>query len=133
FGARRPDVIRAQIDSWLNRDDLPTLDEMDVLVVVLRRSLRNGPGVGTRINYDPHKTTASGLSRPPHVALFHELLHAHYNAMGGQPGAEESTDEGRGGRLFELIAVGMPPFDNYTFSENRFRAALGVPARPYYP
>jgi hypothetical protein len=123
-----------KIRQWLDGSAMPTRDEMDVLMLTLPRdAIQKGPGVGTRINYDPHKTVAGGVPRPPQVALFHELMHAYYNGKGAQLGREDSLDENNGGRLFELMAVGMPPFDSRRFSENKFRTAVGVGLRPRYP
>jgi len=140
-GARKPlpatpiDLIVAQIDTWLAATARPTIDEMDVLMLVLEPWVRSGTGVGTRINYDPHKDQSGGLPRPPHAALLHELIHALYNAGGNQLGREDSADESNGGRLFELMSVGLPPFDTRPFSENKFRAEwpAGCAPRQRYP
>ncbi len=140
-GARKPlpatpiDLTLAKIDTWLAGTARPTIDEMDVLMLVLAPWARSGNGVGTRINYDPHKDTAGGLPRPPHAALFHELVHAYYNAKGDQLGREDSSVETAGGRLFELMSVGLPPFDNAPYSENAFRAEWpgGCAPRAQYP
>lgn len=130
---RTPPQVEKQINDWLAGTELPTVDEMDVLCLKLEPGLTRGGGVGTRINYDPHKVQTAAGSRPPHVALFHELVHAYYNAQGTQLGREDSVQESNGGRLFELMSVGLPPFDQRPYSENKFRAALGVPARAKYP
>jgi len=121
------------IDSFLAGAALPTRDQMDILCLVLEPWLVNGTGTNTLINYDPHKVVASGTHRPPQVALFHELVHAYYNAAGGQLGREDSLNEDNGGRLFELMSVGLPPFDTRPYSENAFRHALGVSNRAQYP
>jgi Effector protein len=127
------DLAEALIDTWLAATALPTRDEMDIVCLVLEPWLANGNGANTLVNYDPHKVVASGLSRPPQVALFHELVHAYYNAMGGQLGREDSLNEGNGGRLFELMSVGLPPFDTRPYGENQFRNVLGVALRTQYP
>jgi len=111
----------------------PSRDEMDILCIVLDTHLANGPGVSTRICYDPKKTIVNGRFRPPHCGLFHEMVHAYYNVTGSQLGREDSLSEDNGGRLFELMAVGLAPFDTRPFSENQFREALGVALRPTYP
>lgn len=141
FGTQQPSPatpltpIVAQIDTWLAGTARPSMDEMDVVMLVLEPWARSGKGVGTRINYDPHKDSAGGLPRPPHAALVHELIHALYNAGGNQLGREDSSNETAGGRLFELMAVGLPPFDGRPFSENRFRAEwpAGCAPRQRYP
>lgn len=126
-------AIEQRIDTWLAGTALPTLDEMDILCLVLEPWLSNGGGTNTLISYDPHKVKVGNLERPPQVALFHELMHAYYNAGGAQLGREDSIAENNGGRLFELMAVGLSPFDQRTLSENQFRDALGVAKRMAYP
>jgi len=127
------EFIAGIIQTWIDRTAFPTNDEMDILCLVLRRWLNNGVGVGTRINYDPHKVLTTSGSRPPHVALFHELVHAYYNAAGSQLGREDSASENNGGRLFELMSTGLPPFDAEPYSENKFRSIIGVAPRKTYP
>jgi len=134
FAAMSPANLATMITSWGDGSTAPTLgDQMDTVALALEQWLDNGNGCGTRINYDPHKTQTANGSRPPHVALFHELAHAYYNAMGGQMGIEESSDQNAGGRLFELQAVGLQPFQDRDFSENKFRSELGVNPRLRYP
>ena len=128
------DAIVAKLDAWIaGTATLPTNDEIDAILLVLEQWIQRGVGVGTRINYDPHKTVANGQPRPPQVALFHELMHAYYNALGAQLGREDSMNEANGGRLFELMAVGLAPFQARQFSENQMRTVLGVALRPTYP
>jgi hypothetical protein len=128
------DAVVAKLDAWIaGTATLPTYDELDAILLVLEAHIQHGPGVGTRINYDPHKTTTATGSRPPHVALFHELVHAYYNATGTQLGREDSVQESNGGRLFELMSVGLPPFNTRPYSENQFRAVLNVTPRAVYP
>jgi hypothetical protein len=127
------DLTERLLDDWLDGTALPDRDQMDILCLVLERWLRNGSGANTLVSYDPHKVVVAGVHRPPQVALFHELVHAYYNAAGGQLGREDSVSEANGGRLFELMAVGLPPFDTRPFSENQFRRAVGVAPRPHYP
>jgi len=127
------DLAERLLDIWLAGTTLPDNDQMDILCLVLEEWLRNGTGTNTLVDYDPHKVVVAGLERPPQVALFHELVHAYYNAAGGQLGREDSVDEANGGRLFELMAVGLPPFDTRPYSENQFRRAIGVGLRARYP
>jgi hypothetical protein len=123
----------AKVGTWLAGAALPTVDEMDVLMLVLEPYADNGNGVGSRINYDPQKVSVASGPRPPEVALFHELVHAFYNAQGAQLGREDSSAEDVGGRLFELMSVGLPPFDTRPYSENAMRAAWPCALRPGYP
>jgi hypothetical protein len=128
-----PQIIQGMINNWIAGGGLPTRDEVDALLLVLEPWLRPGLGCATRINFDPHKEIVAGVQRPPHCGLFHELVHAYYNGSGRQLGREDSLNEGNGGRLFELMAVGMGPFAAKPFHENAFRAAVGAPLRNAYP
>lgn len=126
-------VNELEIDQWLAGTKLPSRDEMDVLCLVLEPWLDRGVGTSSLISYDPHKVAVGGASRPPHVALVHELVHAYYNAIGGQLGREDSINENNGGRLFELMAVGLGPFAAWPYSENKFRTAIAFGLRAQYP
>lgn len=128
-----PQIIADMINTYLAGTALPSRNEADAIMLVLEDYLNPGAGVATRIYFDPHKEVVNGMARPPHCGLFHELTHAYYNALGRQLGREDSLDEGNGGRLFELMAVGLGPFATRPFSENAFRTALGVPLRLSYP
>jgi hypothetical protein len=86
-------VIEQRIDTWLAGTALPSLDEMDTLCLMLEPWLGSGGGTNTLISYDPHQAQVGGVDRPPQVALFHELVHAYYNASGGQLGREDSVNE----------------------------------------
>jgi hypothetical protein len=103
----------------------------DLMVIVLKDRLRNGPGNSSMINYNPMKTVIGSGPRAPQCALFHELVHAYYNAQGAQLSTENSESEAVG-RYFELMAVGLPPFQNEPYSENRARTPFGALLRPYY-
>lgn len=128
-----PQLIAAMIAQWVAGNGLPSLDQADALMILLQDYLNPGLGCATRITFDPHKDIVAGVARPPHCGLFHELVHAYYNALGRQLGREDSLAEGNGGRLFEMMAVGIGPFTAATFSENAFRTELGVVLRNTYP
>ncbi len=97
---------------------------MDVLSLVLEPYMTAGIGTPSRIRYMPDVRESQNGERPPEVALFHELVHAYYNATGRQLGGEESLGgEQMGARLFELMAMGLPPFEDRQFHENRLRDA----------
>ncbi|MEO8688021.1 MAG: M91 family zinc metallopeptidase [Solirubrobacteraceae bacterium] len=125
----------AKVGDWLAGTARPNIDEMDVLMLVVQAGAAPGAGAHSRIDYDPLKLSVATGPRPPQVALFHELCHAYYSAQGQQLGREDSSAEANGGRLFELMAVGLPPFDARPYSENALRAgwAPQVAARPSYP
>lgn len=128
-----PQLIAGMIGQWVAGNGLPSLDQADALMLVLQDYLRPGLGCVTKINFDPHKEIVNGVARPAHCGLFHELVHAYYNALGRQLGREDSLAEGNGGRLFEMMAVGLGPFANAPFTENAFRAEIGVVLRNTYP
>lgn len=132
-GATQLQIIEDLLDRYLAGKELPSLDELDALLLLLEDHLTPGAGVVTRIMFDPHKEIVQGKARPPHCGLFHELMHALYNAQGRQLGREDSIQEGNGGRLFEAMAVGLGLFGKRPLSENGFRAALGVSLRTAYP
>ncbi len=125
--------IVAMLNQYLAGAVLPTLDQMDALALVMEPWMTPGLGCATRIDYDPQKTVVNGQNRPPQVGLYHELVHAYYNAVGKQLGREDSLNEGNGGRLFEAQAVGLGEFGNRAICENKFRTALNVPLRMTYP
>ena len=104
---------------------------VDLLVLVLRPYLRLGRGTSSSVMFNPLKTHSNAVYRPPQVTIMHELTHAYYNITGSQLSPEDSTTE-RIGRYFEQASVGLPPFDNAPYSENRMRAAMGHPLRTRY-
>jgi hypothetical protein len=119
----------ARVTGWLaGTANDPTDTEMDVLVMCLTNPTC-GPGCDVRIYWDPQYV----VNRPAIVGLFHELVHAYYLTKGANPGIIESTREGDGGRHFELMAVGMPPYHDREFSENKLRGRIGVGPRNAYP
>lgn len=119
-----------KINDWLAATAHPTDAEMDVLVLVLEKHLDRGNGAECRIYYDPNYVLGN---RPPPVGLFHELVHAYYFAKGKQLGLCDSSSDANGGRHFELMAVGMAPFADRRFSENKMRELYGCPPRTQYP
>ena len=125
----------AKITTWLKAEKLPSIDEMDILSIVLEPHLRDGGGSAITIAYNPSLVDAGGGAgrRPPQVGLAHELTHAYYHVRGIQLGHEASEAVANGGRLYELMAVGMPPFRNRPYSENKMRALIPRPDRTQYP
>ena len=86
-----------------------------------------GPGTNAKIKYNPrrlkiHDGAEQWMRRPPAIGLAHELVHA-WRAMTGTRarGGEEQR---------ERQATGLGAFEDAEFTENRFRAAFGLPARP---
>jgi hypothetical protein len=106
----------------------------DALVRALHLDLSSGPGLTTKIMFNPalQKSCVGDRKmkkRPVDVGLFHELVHAYRNV--------------RGRRLFddymacdlpddELMATGITPYGYTSFTENKYRAVTHVKARPGY-
>jgi NleD-like pathogen effector protein (putative zinc metallopeptidase) len=98
------------------------------------RAIRgNGSGSDTTIRYNPDLSqigsTEGWQRQPPAVWLAHELIHADDAAYGRMD--PEYID---GIRNYERQAIGLPPFDQKEFTENKFRAAWvePQPLRPRY-
>lgn len=120
------------IGRWANGSlHLTDKTTMDLVVLILEPHLRNGTGGATRIHYNPLKTIVGGVHRAPECGLFHELVHAYYNAAGSQLSEECSTNEDIG-RYFELMAVGLPPFAGRPYHENAMRQWFANLARTQY-
>jgi hypothetical protein len=93
----------------------------------------NGAGSDTTIKYDPGLSSIGSneawQSQPPAIWLAHELIHADDAAYG------RMDPEYRDGiRNYERQAIGLPPYDQKPFTENKVRAAWSEPQpmRPRY-
>ena len=92
-----------------------------------------GKGSNTTIKYNPALTCscddADWKKHPPEIALAHELIHADDAAHG-----RLDPDDIHGVRNYERQAVGLPPYENKYFTENRFRTSwkAPLPPRTYY-
>jgi len=92
-----------------------------------------GKGSNTTIKYNPSLTCSHAVAdwrkHPPEIALAHELIHAD-DAAHGRLDPEEVC----GVRNYERQAVGLPPYENKYFTENRFRASWRpvLPPRAHY-
>lgn len=89
----------------------------------------NGRGSSTTIRYNPafifSCRTATWKKCPPEIALAHELIHADDSAYG-----RLDPDEINGVRNYERQAVGLIPYENKEFTENKFRATWLPPISP---
>jgi hypothetical protein len=98
------------------------------------RAIRgNGAGSDTTIKYNPHLSSIGSNEawqrQPPAIWLAHELIHADDAAYG------RMDPEYRDGiRNYERQAIGLPPYDEKQFTENKIRAAWSEPQplRPRY-
>lgn len=88
-----------------------------------------GLGSNTTIKYNPSFTcsyrTTDWRKSPPEIALAHELIHADDSAYG-----RLDPDEANGIRNYERQAVGLSPYLDKEFTENKFRAAWAPPLPP---
>ena len=93
----------------------------------------SGTGSNTTIKYNPCFTRSCGAGdwecHPPEIGLAHELIHANDSAYG-----QLDPVEFDGVRNYERQAIGLPPYEDKEFTENKFRAAWGsyIPARTRY-
>ena len=122
---------------------------LDTAAALLRTNGQTGPGSACTLFYNIMGTVAGDgsqdwMHRPPIVGLYHELVHALNAATGTiQPGQTDGVAN------LELQAIGLPfvgiAWDNDgdpatptragnlpVFTENGFRALLGLTQRPLY-
>jgi uncharacterized Zn-binding protein involved in type VI secretion len=100
----------------------------------------SGNGTDSQIWYDPDE---HGIPHPPYdaepwgneegfppdVTLFHEMVHAD-DIMHGE--LDHRTPAGQAAPNMEHRAVGLPPYENETYSENAYRRERNLPERTYY-
>ena len=94
-----------------------------------RQSIKgDGTGSDTIISYNPHLTRIGPRdwqSQPPALWLAHELIHADDAAYGRM-----DPEEVDGLRNYERQAIGLPPYADKRFTENRLRAEWEEPQPP---
>ncbi|HKP51292.1 MAG TPA: M91 family zinc metallopeptidase [Chloroflexia bacterium] len=142
-------INRTRLRDWLLRlgngpafenalVNMPLVDEVSLvdyfrIAILLPLYATSEPGAGTsttisfRVRIDPGDQQDENLLRPPAVGLAHELMHALYNSRGTQPGHHLSHPTTM---LFELLAVGLGPFQNEAISENTIRMQWGNVQNP---
>jgi len=91
-----------------------------------------GPGSNTTVEYNtgewnPYGGTEAWMNRPPAIGLAHEMVHA-WTGMNGTRALGKTAGVNRR----ELQATGLGEFSSAALTENRFRAAFGLPLRPRY-
>jgi len=91
-----------------------------------------GGGSSCTLNYNPNRLqvgdgTEAWHKRPPAIGLAHELVHVWAVFQGSLPRGR--TD---GTLNAENMAVGLHDYAKVKQTENRFRAAFGLPRRPVY-
>ncbi|MBC7921868.1 MAG: hypothetical protein H7Z75_12365, partial [Ferruginibacter sp.] len=98
-----------------------------------------GSGMALKIAYNPVQEDVGRKEwnkRPPAIGLAHELIHAEQAAYGRMRRGTTANSVGRDAdgpvepaqaHEFELETIGIPPHDQYPFSENRIRAEWNPP------
>jgi hypothetical protein len=93
-----------------------------------------GGGSGTKVEYNPDRKVIAGgtedwQTRPPEIGLAHELIHADDAAHG-----KMDPEQKDGTYNYERQAVGLPPYEDKEFTENKIRAEWDPvqPKRPRY-
>lgn len=91
-----------------------------------------GSGCNTTVSYNtgewnPYGGTEAWMRRPPAIGLAHEMIHA----WTGMTGTRALGSDGGVSRR-EQQATGLGTFSVAAMTENRFRAAFGLPQRPRY-
>ncbi|HEY9850979.1 MAG TPA: DUF4157 domain-containing protein [Leptolyngbyaceae cyanobacterium] len=92
-----------------------------------------GVGSNVTVSYNPHilqigDGSQDWMTRPPAIGLAHELVHAWTGVYGTRARGTDAS----GVKRREQQATGIDEFRNARLSENRFRAAFGLPLRPVY-
>jgi hypothetical protein len=91
-----------------------------------------GAGANVTIGYNPYRlqvgdASQAWMTRPPAIGLAHEMVHAWTGVYGTR-----ALGESGGVRRREQQATGLGEYGRVRISENRFRAAFGLPQRPEY-
>lgn len=76
-------------------------------------------------------TQLAGLQTPAWIALAHELIHALHHLSGTAYGDSVQAAGGEVKRE-EMWTTGLGPYANTRLSENKIRAAAGLPPRTFY-
>jgi len=119
------------VAAWLNGSkELPKESDRGYryLVLALEPWLDHGSGAKVTVEYDPWNELTGESTRPAHVGLFHELVHAWYYVSGRQVFTDDHTEN-------ERMIIGLPGFDiratghHRLYTENRYRDELGMGPR----
>lgn len=95
-----------------------------------------GKGCDVSIDYNPgewnpYGDTEEWMTRPPAIGLAHEMVHGWTGMIGTR--AKGTVDVGGvTEKRREMQATGLGDWEKAKFSENKFRAAFGLPLRPRY-
>ena len=124
---------RVNIDYSMGANDIADYELPDERFFKNKDAGIRGAGTGSSIGYNPALETIGiepWATRPPAIALAHELIHAEQAAYGrmtrgrapnGPPSAIVGLTKADEADIRELEAVGVPPHDTYTVNENKIR------------
>ena len=133
FNKYRPikmDELKEWFEEGYNSDlrkDLEKLKEENVnflqyfnlaIIITLHDQSPPGRAKGSKVYFNV-TDSEKNLERPPAIGLAHELIHAYYNALGHQPGINKGNPTTT---AYELLCVGLSPWTNQPYSENKIRA-----------
>jgi hypothetical protein len=123
--ARFPDGLDAQDDPDKVKDAVV------VLGAVLHRGAEPGAGGHSAVGWSKDFQVPGRPPRPPYIGLGHELIHAHHNQLGDQPGSDNGAPDTV---LYEYLCVGLGHFGigNRVPTENDLRREGRLPARLAY-
>jgi len=79
------------------------------LIITLYNAAPSGRGMGSQVRFNPTYMGKEGNMRPPAIGLAHELIHAYYDLMGRQIGANFGHYTTM---LYEYLCVGIGPWAN---------------------
>ncbi len=84
-----------------------------------------GEGAACAIKWDPKNKKTPDGSRPPFIALAHELIHCYHNLRGNSLMQKSKEND-------EAKTVGLAGYEGEPISENRIRREHGIAYRSQY-
>lgn len=88
----------------------------------------DGTGAVSSIKWDPQHTKTPDGTRPPFIALAHELIHCMYNLQG----TSHLLAGEDGKKLDEMRVTGLKGYEGEVISENRIRQEHNIAYRNSY-
>jgi hypothetical protein len=101
------------------------------LIYHLYKDSDQGMGVSSSVKIDVKQINGNdGISdNYLKIRLAHELIHAYYNNIGGQPYYDNDP---KGGSLNDFICIGLGPWEKEKITENKIRNQLHLDEREIY-
>jgi hypothetical protein len=105
-----------------------TYEKGSVTVTGNEEAASNGTGAISSIKWDPKNEETPDGSRPPFIALAHELIHCMHNLLGTSHiiGGDDAK------KLDEMRVTGLKGYEQEPISENRIRKEHGIAYRNSY-